>query len=215
MIDHNIKDTERLLTLNLHTRKISLWANNVVILNSEQASIMEFSPRQLTFREEVKHKRKIAMDHNTGCNSLYVHCDAAEAIPVGVRQFFKSASRPDRMPIAHTSNQSSVTDLKLKPHNWQQHCLTRTLPATCIVLTRIATTMARRTANCRNGLRLLTEELLSTWLVAFIRIFSFKIDTCWMQSMPKFDWWETWIFNLLGEKQGFVLSHARRSEPLR
>ena len=38
---------------------------------------------QLTFREERKHKGKVAMDPNRGFNSLYVYCDAAEAILVG------------------------------------------------------------------------------------------------------------------------------------
>ena len=44
---------------------------------------MGFSPRQLTFREERKHKGNVAMDPNREFNSLYVYCDAAEAIPVG------------------------------------------------------------------------------------------------------------------------------------
>ena len=38
---------------------------------------------QLIFREEIKRKGKGAMDPNRGFNSLYVYCDAAEAIPVG------------------------------------------------------------------------------------------------------------------------------------
>ena len=37
----------------------------------------------MTFSEERKHKRKVAVDPNRGFNSLYVYCDAAEAIPVG------------------------------------------------------------------------------------------------------------------------------------
>ena len=37
---------------------------------------------QHTFREERKQKRKVAMDPKRGFNSLYVYCDAAEAIPV-------------------------------------------------------------------------------------------------------------------------------------
>ena len=37
---------------------------------------MDFSPRQFTFREETKHKGKIAVDPNKGINSLYVYfCD--------------------------------------------------------------------------------------------------------------------------------------------
>ena len=44
---------------------------------------MGFSPRQLTIREERKYKGKVAMDPNRGFNSLYVYCDATEAIPVG------------------------------------------------------------------------------------------------------------------------------------
>ena len=44
---------------------------------------MGFSPRQLTFRAERKYKEKVAMDPNRGFNSLYVYCDAAEAIAVG------------------------------------------------------------------------------------------------------------------------------------
>ena len=46
-------------------------------------SIMSFSARQLTFREERKYKGKVAMNPNRGFNSQYVYCDAAEAIPVG------------------------------------------------------------------------------------------------------------------------------------
>ena len=44
---------------------------------------MGFSPRQLTFREERKYNGKVATDPYRGFNSLYVYCDAAEAIPVG------------------------------------------------------------------------------------------------------------------------------------
>ena len=44
---------------------------------------MGFSPRQLTFREERKHKGKVALDPNRGFNNLYVYCDAAETILVG------------------------------------------------------------------------------------------------------------------------------------
>ena len=58
-------------------------ADNVIKLSSDQASIMGFSPRVMTFREERKHKGKVAVDPNRGFNSLYVYCDAAEAIPVG------------------------------------------------------------------------------------------------------------------------------------
>ena len=52
-------------------------------MSSDLASVMCFSPRQLTFREERKHKGKVAMDPNRGFNSTYVYCDAAESIPVG------------------------------------------------------------------------------------------------------------------------------------
>ena len=37
---------------------------------------------QITFREERKHKGKVAMDRSRGFNTLYIYCDAAEAIPV-------------------------------------------------------------------------------------------------------------------------------------
>ena len=37
----------------------------------------------MTFSEERKHKCKVDVDPNRGINSLYVYCDAAEAIPVG------------------------------------------------------------------------------------------------------------------------------------
>ena len=53
-------------------------------MSSNLASIMGFSPRQLTFREERKYKGKVAMDPNGRFNSLYVYCDAAEAIPVTI-----------------------------------------------------------------------------------------------------------------------------------
>ena len=43
---------------------------------------MGFSPTETTFREERKHKGKVAVDPNRGLYSLYVYCDAAEAIPV-------------------------------------------------------------------------------------------------------------------------------------
>ena len=58
-------------------------ADNVVSLSSDLASIMGFSPREMTFSEERKHKGKVAVDPNRGFKSLYVYYDAAEAIPVG------------------------------------------------------------------------------------------------------------------------------------
>ena len=80
---------ERLSTLNLHfdatsrTISVLVGADNVVTLSSDLASIMGFSHRQLTFREERKYKGKVAMDPYRWFNSLYVYCDATEAIPVG------------------------------------------------------------------------------------------------------------------------------------
>ena len=80
---------EKLSTLNLHTTllreksAVYVGADIVVTLRSDLASIMDFSPRQLTFREERKYKRNVAMEPNRGFNSLYVYCDAAKAIPVG------------------------------------------------------------------------------------------------------------------------------------
>ena len=55
-------------------------ADNVVTLSSDLASIMGFSPREMTFSEERKHKWKVAVDPNREFNSLYV---AAEDISVG------------------------------------------------------------------------------------------------------------------------------------
>ena len=62
---------------------VHVGADNVVTLSSDLASIMDFSPREMTFSEEKKHRGKVAVDPNKGFNSLYVYCDAAEAIPVG------------------------------------------------------------------------------------------------------------------------------------
>ena len=89
MIEHNLKDAGTIVdtkfAYDATSRKISVHvgADNVVTLSWDLASIMGFSPRQLTFREERKYKGKVAMDPNRGFNSLYVYCDAAEAIPVG------------------------------------------------------------------------------------------------------------------------------------
>ena len=44
---------------------------------------MDFSPKEMTFSEERKHKGKVAVEPNRGFNSLYVYLHAAEAIPVG------------------------------------------------------------------------------------------------------------------------------------
>ena len=67
------------------SRKINVHvgADNVITWSSELASIMGISPGQLFFRGERKHKWKVTMDQNRGFNSIYVYCDAAEAIPVG------------------------------------------------------------------------------------------------------------------------------------
>ena len=73
---------ERLSTLNLHITLL-VGADNVIKLNLDLASIVGISPRQLTIREERKYNGKVAMDPYRGFNSLYVYCDAAEAIPVG------------------------------------------------------------------------------------------------------------------------------------
>ena len=89
MIERNIKDAGTIVNTkfayDVTSRKISVHVgtDDVVTLSSDLASIMGFSPRQLTFREGRKYKGKVAMDPNRGLNSLYVYCDAAEAIPVG------------------------------------------------------------------------------------------------------------------------------------
>ena len=95
------------------SRKISVHvgADNVVTLSSNLASIMGFSPRQLIFREERKDKGKVAMDPNRGFNSLYVYCDAAEAILVGdikaplLRVVDASGSLDDLIHILYTTPQ--------------------------------------------------------------------------------------------------------------
>ena len=89
MIERKLKDAGTIVdtkfTYDATSRKISvhLGTDNVVKLTSDLASIMGFSPRQLTFREERKHKKKDAMNPYRGFNRLYIYCDAAEAIPVG------------------------------------------------------------------------------------------------------------------------------------
>ena len=88
MIERNLKDAGMIIDIKFAydatSRKISVHvgADKVVTLRSDLASIMSFSPMQLTFREERKHKGNVAMDPNKGFNSLYVYCDAAEAIPI-------------------------------------------------------------------------------------------------------------------------------------
>ena len=71
------------------------------LLSSDLASIMGFSPRQLTFREERKYKGKVAMDPNGGFNSLYVYCDAAEAIPGAILRlpFYAWLMQPEILTI--------------------------------------------------------------------------------------------------------------------
>ena len=89
MIERNLKDggsiVDTKFTYDATSRKISVHvgADNVVTLSSDLASIMGVSPREMTFSEERKHKGKVAVDPNRGFNSLYVYCDAAEAIPGG------------------------------------------------------------------------------------------------------------------------------------
>ena len=89
MIERDLKDAGTIVDTKFPydttSRKISvhLRADNVITMSSDLASIMGFSPRHLTFREERKHKEKVAMDPNSGFNSLYVYCDAAESIPIG------------------------------------------------------------------------------------------------------------------------------------
>ena len=89
LIERYLKDAGTIIDTRIAyyatSRKISVHvgSDNVVTLSSDLASIMGFSPRQLTFREERKHNEKVAMDRNRGFNGLYVYCDAAEAIPVG------------------------------------------------------------------------------------------------------------------------------------
>ena len=89
MIERCLKDAGAIVdtkfAYDATSRKISVHvgADNVVTLSSELASIMSFSPKQLTFGEERKHKGKVTVYPNRGFNSLYVYCVAAEAIPVG------------------------------------------------------------------------------------------------------------------------------------
>ena len=89
MIERNLKDAGTIVVTKFAhdstSRKISahVGSDNVITLSSDRASIVGFSPRQLTFRAERKHKGKVAMDPNRGFNILYVYRDTAEAIPVG------------------------------------------------------------------------------------------------------------------------------------
>ena len=89
MIERNLKDAgttvDTKFAYDATSRKISVHVgvDNVVTLSSDLPSIMGFSPMEMTFRKETKHKWKVAVDPNRGFNSLYVYCDAAEAIPVG------------------------------------------------------------------------------------------------------------------------------------
>ena len=68
MIERNLKEAGTIVdtkfTYDATSRKISVHvgADNVVTLSSDLASIMGFSPRQLTFREERKYKGMVAMD---------------------------------------------------------------------------------------------------------------------------------------------------------
>ena len=88
MIECNLKDDGTIVdtkfAYDITSRKIIMHVgdDNVVTLSSDLASIMGFSPRKMTFSEERKYKGKVAMDPNRGFNSLYVYCDAAEAISV-------------------------------------------------------------------------------------------------------------------------------------
>ena len=65
MIERNLKDfgtiVDTKFAYDATSRKISVHvgADNVVTLSSDLASIMGFSPMQLIFREERKHKGKI------------------------------------------------------------------------------------------------------------------------------------------------------------
>ena len=87
MIERNLKDAgtnvDTIFTHDATSRKISVHvgADNVVTLSSDLASIMGYSTKEMTFSEERKHKGKVAVDR--GFNSLYVYCNAGEAIPVG------------------------------------------------------------------------------------------------------------------------------------
>ena len=89
MIERILKDAGTIVdtkfSYDATSRKISVHvgADNVVTLSSDPASIMGFSTREMTFSEDRKHKGKVAVDPNRRFNSLYVYCDAAEAIPVG------------------------------------------------------------------------------------------------------------------------------------
>ena len=82
MIERNLKDAETIVdtkfAYDATSKKVSVHveADKVVTLSSDLASIMGFSSRQLTFKDERKYKRKVAMDPNRVFNSLYVYCDA-------------------------------------------------------------------------------------------------------------------------------------------
>ena len=89
IIERNLKDAGTIVNTKFAydatSRKISVHvgADNVVTLSWDLTSIMCFSPMEMTFSEERKHKGKVAVDPNSALNSLYVYCHAAEAIPVG------------------------------------------------------------------------------------------------------------------------------------
>ena len=84
-------------------------------------------------------------------------------------------------------------DPKLKPRNLQLHCITRTLPATWIVLTRTTLTQARGTTDCRNGpcLQLCRQRRYRRhdWPHSF-GYFLPRLHSCWMKSMSLSDSWQ-------------------------
>ena len=83
MIERNLKDAGTIVdtkfAYDATSRKISVHVgvDNVVILSSHLASIMGFSPKEMTFSEERKYKGKFAIDPNRGFNSLYIYCYAS------------------------------------------------------------------------------------------------------------------------------------------
>ena len=98
-------------------------------------------------------------DHVGGVN-LFLH-SLFEQVDVSLNDV--QVSQPaECTPIEHTSNHSSAMDPKLKPHKLQRHCITKTLPATWIVLIRTTLTLTRGITNCRNEPRLRTEVPSST-----------------------------------------------------
>ena len=127
-------------------------------VSSSGQNYLDFANNQLLVKAKITrgNGNDITDADHVGRVNLFLHC-LFQQVDVSLNDVQVSQSAGTYAYRAYIESLLSYGPM-LKPRMLQLHCITRTLPATWIVLTRTTLTRGRRTTDCRNGPRLRTER---------------------------------------------------------